>query len=607
MKTLSNLISVVRSKIDAHPLTALLIIVVWLLLEYIVFGPYSYLTYYDNTHYTSSQLALQHGGGLWLRYGLGGIDLLSTQFVVPISQFLNSVLPGFLAYQLQVLIALGGTALFTYLLLRNRLRLAPEASLIGAAAYALAYASPFSSHTLDYCLLPAVIWTLGWIASLNIKRAVAAIVGASFIYASFSLVVFAIPFIPIGAAVWFLLIEFRRDFRFWLLTALFWACYGLLKVPDVWSLLLNLPLSQRPLSSIQNPPVEDALFDTGMTVWGALGKGDHITLLTVFIIATVISLRLRTAQLNRVVLAIAMVALIMLIIMIVVRACPFFIERGLSTFTVARFYHVMLFFVAVASAFAVNAWLHRSHASPRITNSAVVATLLAILFSYSVAAKLANIPSWVFRGGYAAVYAKPALQNLADGLSAEAAPYRVGAYYLYSVPLQAYGMETIGGWYPFISARMRRYLTAMDNFRSQPRPMTEVAEIANPDFNISLLSLANVKYLVTFVPLPRQDLLSVLEPEENSWKLSTFGKLSLALRYNFGPTNKYYIHQNPSVLPRFFLTGNVRLFQSSDKLLKAMAAVSLSIPCGKMYSLYGLMGTRVDHQTMKVMREKLHL
>ena len=491
MKSISNLALAIRTRIEAYPLTALLIFVVWLLLEYIAFGPYSYLTYYDNAHYTSSQLAVQHGNGLWFRYGLGGIDLSSTQFVVPIGQFLSGILPGFLAYQLQVLIALGGAALFTYLLLRNRLRLAPNASLIGAAAYALALASPFSSHSLDYCLLPAVIWTLGRIASLEIKRAVAAIVGAGFIYASFSLVVFAIPFIPIGAAVWFLLIEFRRDLRFWLLSALFWACYGLLKVPDIWSLVLNLPLSQRVLLPSKSSPIEDSLIESLATVWSALGQGDHISLLAIFIIATIITLRQRTVHLNRVALAIPMLAMIMLMSLLVLRGLPFFVDRGLASFTFLRLSYVMVFFAAVAAAFAVNAWLHRPQAAPRITNSAVIATLLAMLFSYSVVTKLAIIPSWVFRGGHAAVYAKPALQNLADGLSAEAVPYRVGAYYLYSVPLQAYGMETIGGWYPFISARMRRYLNAVN--KAQGNPMTSQGEITNPDFNIALLSLANVK------------------------------------------------------------------------------------------------------------------
>lgn len=404
-------------------------------------------------------------------------------------------------------------------------------------------------------------------------RALLGTVCISFLYASSSLVVFAIPFIPIGVTIWFLLIGPRRDVRFWFLNGVFWFCYGVFKVPDIWSLALNLPYSQRVLNPGKNPSAADFLADTLTTIWGVVGNWDHITLLAIFAVGTILIVRPRNTALNRALMVFPALAVFMSISLLILRGTAFFIERGLSSFTFERLSWVMVFFVVVISAIAVNLWPDQGRGRLAALKPGIFAALAVMLFGYSVAAKLDIVGTWVFRGGYSAVYAKPAMRDLADRLAGEGEPFRAGVYYLYSTPLQAYGIETIGGWYPFFSVRNRRYLDAVNNFKGTA--MSAKGQIIVTDFNLPLLSLANVKYLVSFKPLPRDDLETILQPRQRSWELTMLGKLKLALRYNFGPENKYYIYRNPDVLPRFFFTPKVRLFQNHDEMLKAMAGAGL--------------------------------
>ena len=95
-------------------------------------------------------------------------------------------------------------------------------------------------------------------------------------------------------------------------------------------------------------------------------------------------------------------------------------------------------------------------------------------------------------------------------------------------------------------------------------------------YNLSLLSLANVRYMFA-----RDQLLdpqfSVLVTADKPWNLSTAReKAMIHIAANLGGENPLYIYRNADALPRFFLAPSVREFADESSLLDAMASAGVA-------------------------------
>jgi hypothetical protein len=575
MQTLSKFVTGTHKIIVERPNTVLFVVILWLSLEYVIFGPFSFVNPFDSVHYVSSQLALSHASGNWYPFGVAGIDLPSMQFVVPISQLLHRIFHGFLAYQIQILAAFSCATIFTFLLLRDKLKLKTDVSLVGAATYGIGLANPYSVNLLDFALIPAIIWLLGWTTSRKGIRALIGVLVLGFFFASMSSVVMAIPFVPIGVAIWYLLVERQTNIRFWLLKTIMWATYGILKIPDIWSLLLYLPISERVLRADKNYDAADSWSDVFDIFSGFLSASNHLFVLILIAGITILILRPRSAVFKRVLLIFPGLAAVMLFSFLLLRGGTFFVERGLNTFGFGRLVWVIEFFVIVAAAIAMDLWRKKEDRLAKTICSIVIVGLFVGFLGLSINTKLQLIPAWSFRGGYAAIYEKPAIQEIANEMAGVKPPFRVGVYYAQPAQFQAYGLETITGWYSMYSLRYRRFLEALNNF--EVPSTTLINAILTPDFNLALSSLANAKYFLSYHPLVRKDLELVAGPEVHSWRLSMTEKIKFALRFNFGDSNKVFIYRNSNVFPRFFLTHGVRTFANSENMLHAMANADIDV------------------------------
>jgi len=561
--------------LERQPYRVLAVATLWLMLEFIGLGSHSYIDSYSLVHYTSIPLALNGGGGYWFPNGIGGLDIKSMQFVFPLANFLYGALPGYIAYQIVVVISIGGASLFTYLLLARRLKLSAGASLLGALSFALFIASHYSTHILDYSLIPALIWALGCLRGMNTIRATAFVVVLTLVYASFSTVVFAVPFVPLAVLTWYTLIELEKRWRFWAFGSLFFILYGLTKVPDGWALLLHLPLSTRTIIPVLNHEAGQAFGDALTIARLVFLPESHIGLVFPLLIVAVVFFKVRDRLVLTSTAIVPATILVLAMTMFLVRSVPTLRESGLNTFSFVRISWVVVFFLSVGLGIAYSAWVSR--AGPQSARRVAVLTVaaFAVLFVYSLVPKVTKVAVWYYRGGYATLYEKKSIHELADRVQSQAEPYRMAAYHLYDARFQAYGLETLGGWYSMYPKRWRQFIMEINGFDDDNVKFNNNKEaIFSGKVNHNLLSLANVKYLVTYLPMEMAELELLEEPDAVTSKLNAREKFVFFIKFNFGDAHKFYFYRKPDAFPRFFLTEGVRLFEDSETLLDSLGAAS---------------------------------
>lgn len=167
---------------------------------------------------------------------------------------------------------------------------------------------------------------------------------------------------------------------------------------------------------------------------------------------------------------------------------------------------------------------------------------------------------------------------------------------LYPAYAYAYGLESVDGYFRMHSARYQHFWmkviekTVANNpalasraiksyfLFDEPRPRFEKSDplIFSSRYNLDLLSLANVRFLVSLVPVEHESLTLVYEPvkelaEGRRWlQLRLREKIVRTLKGQV-PQHAVYLYENKNVLPRFFLADKIRWFDNSKELLDAMS------------------------------------
>ncbi len=579
-----------------RPGTILSIFVVWLALEFFIFGTYSYVNGYDIGLYASTALTLKWGAGLWYREGVAGFDLAASQHIVPLDFLVYRLLPDFLAYVAYVFIGLGSACWCTYLLLRRQLACSAEASFLGAIMFGTMMAVDYYSYTFNYALIPLVIWMQGVVWRKRLYIALPGVIILSVAYASLSRLVFAMPFLFFATVVWYGLVAPRREIRFWLFMAVFWLVYALSKLPDAWSLLLHLPLSHRPLHPDKSHGIDLALIDTleyfaGLFSWK---YGFGIPLL--FAIMVPILARKISPTHLRLLVALAGIPLFVLVVMVAMRTLPLFTESGLSTFSLPRFRFIAVFLVGVGTGLALQ---QMSKTLNGRAMRALALSFLAAVFCLSIIGKATKLSQWSYTGGFAANYDNPVIHDLAAQVRQEGGRTRIGVYNIFNGSIQSYGLETVGGWYSLLPKRYGQFLDRL-NRHDRDQWQKDGVGISKRDFNIALASLANMKYLVSFLPFDHPNLKPLRGPGRSPRELTQLEKASLAMKFNFGLDERYFVYENTAVLPRYFLTKALRSFSDEDRLLASLKSATLAELRNTAFLEGELPETRPNFRTGKV-------
>jgi hypothetical protein len=594
----------------------------WLAASYLLFGANSFCPWHDNADSFVALAQTNHlgsgsgGAGWWNPQMASGQDAVSSLQLPVLVKWLFIPMPGWLAYGLIMACQRFLAGYFLYRLLREELDLVPWAAVYGGLMYAF-----FSQRGIDACWqgydlwhgfalpgIPATIWALARIDRQRTPVRFVAAAGLGAVIAMGMIFPFAI-FCFIGYFVWFAAVKPRKEFGFWALFVVFSIGWFVTNALPIWASMLNAPLSQR------------ADWHTGLDAWGDNEDKyfrDFVSLLVdnlpsiVLLSLGLVFTRLRDQRL--IVLAAVMAAILLY------AAFYPWVQRTviphlgfLSSFDWSRVCFVLPFLCATAGAVALPSILGAGEIhliwrkqTAWVLPMAQCVGLFAILLAVerSVVVQITVVRNLLAGENQSNYYLNPELLALARDYR-DAPPFRVATVcplfktYIYPDMLWAYGLPTADGIFQMYSKRYHRFwgrviqnLTKInpslrhhfENYGCRaylfwPGPIEPEAKPTRfrDLYNLDLLSLANVRFLVSPVPLADDDLRLVLSGSEGSSDVSgpeagdgrKFARLRRFLKDGLKPL-KLFIYENRKVIPRVFVAHRTRFFEQREQLLSAL-------------------------------------
>lgn len=600
----------------------------WLAFPYFLFGPLSYVRIHDNG---DSNLPLQlsivyrlvNGElGYWNPQLLSGVDTASGSYITPSAILLLTFLPGWLGYGCLMWLQRFMAGYFTLRLLKDSLQIRTWISIYAGISYALFAQDMVTLHWGGFTIfdglglsgLPFYIWALSKINVQQKSQAYFKFIGLGLLFSLTVFYAFA-PFILSVLFFWFSLVKPRLDRRFWQFFAIFLISIIIFSLPILVPSFLNSSLSHRydrsPLVSLN---LSQALLKSFFRTLSHIS--DNIIPLILTVLGLFIS-RGRDRKLIIVSLGIIF-CLIWTFIYPLIALVNYKYIGILSGFDLQRFFIIVPFLIIIGAALGLNniqtkteklqiAITQEKSYRYGITFYSFILILVISLVGWQSLGLQLRIMKEIKNGNvFAAFYQHPDIQQLA-ATKKDSLPFRVttiadrtGSLQLHPAYVWSYGLESADGYLTLYPQSYQDYwgqviapLTKVDEnidkyfhdwgnrvylFDSSVQKQSgENSTIYLKDFyDLDLLSLANVKYIISKVPI-KDDSLKIFskrnKDSDQDWqdwnRLKFSDKLSNAFQGKY-PGMPLYIYENKNVLPRFFLTHQVQVFDTSSQLLEAL-------------------------------------
>jgi len=605
-------IKMISNKIKEKKYLLFLIFTIWVGLEYIGAGPFSYIRIHDTGDSTIPlylsfvQNIFKYGMTYWNQYTVCGIDRFANgPDIFHLNTLLFLIFPGWIAYQILVLLQLFIASYFTYRLCRDVLKLEEIPSIYAGIFFPLFF-DELICFSLGIAGFPLLLWGMEKIYAREQKIKYLYIIILGTLYSLSSSFTGVLPFVLPLALLWFIFVRRKYSFKFLFFFAIFCFSTVIWYIPTILALLKNAPLSHRVFWVRPDSITLDSL----MAFFGAVRRHLMINrngLIPISLAAIGIyfsKLKDRNFIINLSLLMVCAVIgpLTEPLSPYINKMFPF-----LHGFQADRFYLLAPFFWAIVGAYGLHfipkdiILVKKSVMGGSISDkkwklqNIVGIILISILICNTFIIKKDNAFKWLTGGNYFSNYQNKDLKNLVN--ISEDSPFRVAtvAYYLHPAYANAYGLETVDGYvvlysktyhnywgkviepltlqnkgmyYYFHDWGNRVYLFADDNFN-------ELKEIVFSDYyNLDLLSLANTKYIISIIPLVNENL-TLLSSNTSQDRvlfneLSTIEKGLHLIRENF-KGRQLYIYENKNCLPRFFLINQIKVFENSNQLLNALS------------------------------------
>ena len=573
--------------------------------------------------------------GYWNPSKAGGTDrLASDSFKLDAALFY--IFPGWLAHAVAMVLQRVLAVLGCFLLLRQYLKLSPRATFAGAAAFSMyAIDGPISTgfalyHGFGLPLLPFWIWALLRLAkSARIRWALPAAFVLGALLAQLTHYAFAM-FVLAGIGIWFALVRppapgGNRLWR-WLLLASMSAGWLLADLPALWAGLANAASSHRIVDPESMLPA--ALSSAGKGLGNLYGAPLLVALVALWWSKNG-SRRLLVSML------VATLAIALLPVVIAFSQTALGEQLGfLQTFNFRRINLLAPFFFAVLLAVALHAvegLRDQRRSPPAGWTRHIILACMVVAFTAIAAKSLvdnARAVKGILSGeNFSAMYAHPQLKELAT-LTAHEPPFRVGTVMSEARILpdftRTYGFESAGGYVNLYSRRYHQFwgrviapvLSRHEEYARQFHTWGNIAylyEFAGPhgfdfsvpfhskqhrnfleptpidgNYNLKLLSLANVRYVVSELPLIDHRLAEVRLTSGadlggcDGW--TTIESLKCLLRGDYAGYapgfhfwKRLHVYRNSAVLPRAFLATAVELLKDGKQVLDVMSETKMSV------------------------------
>ncbi len=576
---------------------------VWLTVEFFIAGPFSFFRIGENADSFIPNFmaygAFFADGAYWYPAMVGGTDRLALGFFGGLDTFLFWLLPGWLAAQIFVVaqFVLGGGA--TYLICRHCLNLGIEAATFAALAFALEASMGMHEHN-TVMFFPVLIWAIsrGLDEGLPGLRRAAWLVVVPLAYGMCTLAAYLYHFPLVGVLFWFAVVTPPRSLRRWGLVAA--ACFLALlpRLQDAISLVLHAPFSHRIHWNMEifRPP-DMAEFLSHVFSF-PLSSELNLLLVSLAVCAWVLRRHGEDFSGGRLWRVSAVFLFFWLVppLLEYLRPLLLYVFPFAEAFQIKRIALTIPFFAALIGGLGLEALRGalkgRSLTLPRLgplgAGTAVYVVALGLLAMFSLEVKYSHALEWVRYGNYVNNFSRRAVEDFAAEHPVAGDPYRIAAYQLYPTLFQAYGLETAGGYMNLYSRRYKEFWNRViekrerqqgieGQFMSWGSRVNLSADLHEPrlklgdHYNLSLLSLANVRYLFARDQLLDQQFSPVVTADKPWNDSDDREKAMIHITANLGGENPLYIYRNGDAFPRFFLAPLVREFADETALLDAMA------------------------------------
>lgn len=581
----------------ASPDRLLLIGIIWFIFPFVILGKFSFVYSGDNLEILVSHLVAlgskSHDPGNWNAASSSGTDVMGMGFVGFVNLALFTYLPGWLAYQILIVIQIGGAITASYFICQRAFGLSKAASLLPGFVYGAML--PGQLIYSVYSLLPVLILSLTMVLDKPQKV-------LSWIFAAVTVIWISgtaymswlVPFPSLMIVGWFLFVDTRRRLLEWVVIGVAAISLQVLRFEDIIALTQIAPLSQmkhhRPL------PTAGDIF-----AWPSLLR-NYIDMLCagLFILAWATTKR-RTPQMRGVA---AFLLLGLLAEPLALTFQTYFSEYlpFIQGFQVSRISHVFRTVLWLSSAFALGFVLENiwgQGARRFVAWAALLATVGGLTYQ-DVNQKVLQAHSWITSGNYVHNLESPVIRNVAAEISKSLVPERAEMFQVYSTYLQPYGIETAGGYEPLY---MRRYFefwstilepwgetepdptltpTSQEwpfyrNFRLYLTTYSHKPERRLGDlYRLNLLSMVNVGWVFSRDKLTDSEL-ELVSGNVKPWSsLSRGDKILTNLKANFFGRQHLFVYRNTNVSPRFVSPSKIRVFDSGRPVLDAMAKSTIA-------------------------------
>ena len=576
-------------------------------------GPLAYARFVDNADgVVPFHISAALHPTLWYPYQGSGVDLLAQGIFNDIDVLLFFAFPPWLACAAVMFLQRLISGIFMFRLLREDLQLRTSVALFGALEFA-AFIHGFAQWSnglglvdmFSLPLLPAVLWLIPRIAA-RVRWSYIFAIGLGLLVAVSTLFVFQLLLLPLFI-LWFFLIAKQRSNCFWNIFAVFLIAYFAAELPSIYISAINAVGSHRAeLTDSFNENITNRLL---RCVDWALGYSVQIALTIAGCMCYLVERKSTdTYQLRRA-FAIAFGCLMFLRLFYVFypliwqhiwQHLP--IIRG---FTIERLVFSEGFLITITACLALEllAPIMQSLRLPRNIKFSVerVATVsIALVLAHSLIAQTISFASQFSGpvGGYnfTTLYADENLLALKARTKSDP-PFRVqasgereGAW------LAAYAFESAGGYLNIYPKRYQEFWAQVilplqtgdpDRYRRFINHGNHIY-LYHPPFNITLLSLANVRFIVSSAPLdvPGLEIIKAARPLVGPVRRWEDMKIHERLFSYFKNTYQGiapYIYENKRYLPRVFSVGAVRSFESTEELLKSLSEATLESLTNSVY------------------------
>lgn len=563
----------------------------------IILGPFSYLSWHDlGDSHLSRYVAMLHrisqgsGIALWYPEAAGGADLLANgaRYFDGFFLLLN-VMPAWLAIGLVRFVQMLIAGVFMNRILREHLNLEVAPAFVGGLAFLLLQRNLLEVY-MGVGALPLMLWALARLSDFRPMARYASAIALGAAWSSFSFFHLTFLFCLPGMTYWLWFVASRQGFRLIVLLGVFSAAYTLFQLDMLVAMALNSPFSHRAYWDLTLPPWSEV----SETIWP-----QAMVSFEFFVLAGTAAIFGARRHASSVIALAIIVTLVISWVQYDVRlALPDHLNaiKGFNMYRFIEFLPVLWAALIGCGWQAADDILRTKLGFRRHVVGAVAFATILLLAWQPLKMVALNAEDWIKWGSYFANYRDPQLIALAERARSEV-PFRVATIQekgLLPSYANSYGLESADSYlnlYPYHYGLMWRLVIAptlardpaLRNYVVNYGPRLSLftddgsthPKRAADYFNLDLLSLLGVRYIISKVPIDdaSMTLISVPNPNGFSNDLSLREKIMQRLMENFHGRS-VLLYQNENVLPRWFFVRQTEILPNEEILRDRMASMS---------------------------------